>query len=611
MPNAVRPRQLSRAVGTRLTRTRLRGAAHPQEAGAAADAEHAILRSRPLAPSVKQIVQVVVATLLVAGCPVAIVWWLRASGTISSAVVCVLLGMSLSLGASHLGRVLWEKWPGSEDVLFSELMVWGYLHRLRTQHRLASALDTLGPMREARRRALDGMSTKDRAKLLEQLVAEMETRDPYLHGHSRRVARYSWMIARGMGLPHAEVARIRTAAAIHDVGKIKTPTAILHKPGRLTDEEYEVIKKHPGDGAQMAGVLRDPELTAMVRHHHERLDGTGYPDAQSGQEIPLGARIIAVADTFDAITSERPYRPASPHKRAIDILKVEAGTRLDPDVVRAFCRHYAGRRPLALWAIIAGIPERVLAWFGGSAASVASAAKVMAAAALVGGAAVSSATLGLPVAHHHLAATPSAASTGSRAQLASSTSASGSAAPNAAATPNAADRARHGARAGAPAGAVQTHGAAGAQPSSGDGSSQGAGSGAGEGAIAPKSEGSSGKTEVSPTKDRAESPSKGKGEEAHGKGEEASSKDRGEEGAAKAKSEEASSKSKGEEASSKAKGEESAAKGKSEEASGKAKGEETSSKGKQSGGKVEEVLGKTKEVVKEVTGKVEGVLKLK
>jgi HD-GYP domain-containing protein (c-di-GMP phosphodiesterase class II) len=88
-----------------------------------------------------------------------------------------------------------------------------------------------------------------------------------------------------MGLPRAEVARIRTAAAIHDVGKIETPKAILHKAGPLSDEEYEVIKRHPGDGALMAGVLGDPGLELMVRHHHERLDGTGYPGGLSGEEI--------------------------------------------------------------------------------------------------------------------------------------------------------------------------------------------------------------------------------------------------------------------------------------------------------------------------------------
>lgn len=289
----------------------------------------ATMGGRHVAPSIKLWAKVASATLLVAGCPVAIVWWLRASGTISSAALCVLLGMGLSLCASRLGCVLWEKRPGSEDLLFSELMIWGFLHRLRNQRRLASALDTLGPMNRTQRGVVDGLSTREQAKLLESLVADIETRDPYLHGHSRRVARHSWMIARRMGLSRAEVARVRTAAAIHDVGKIETPKVILDKKGPLSDDEYEVIKRHPGDGAARTAVLRDRELEAMVRHHHERLDGTGYPSCLAGADIPLGARIIAVADTFDAITSTRPYRAASPHRKAIDILRSEAGTRLD------------------------------------------------------------------------------------------------------------------------------------------------------------------------------------------------------------------------------------------------------------------------------------------
>jgi HD-GYP domain-containing protein (c-di-GMP phosphodiesterase class II) len=354
---------------------------------------------------------------------------------VSSAVFGVILGMALSLCVSYFGCRVWEKRTGSEDLLFSELMIWGYLHRWHTQRRLASALDMLGPMSQTQRRALDGLSTKDQAKLLERLVARMETRDPYLNGHSRRVARHSWMIARRMGLPRAEVARIRTAAAIHDVGKIETPKAILHKAGPLSVEEYEVIKRHPGDGALMAAVLRDPELTSMVRHHHERLDGTGYPDGLSGEKIPLGARIIAVADTFDAITSARPYRPASPHKKAIDILRNGAGTRLDPAVVRAFCGHYAGRRPLALWALVAGLPERVVAWLGSSVATVASAAKVVAVAALVGGAAVTTSTLGLPVAKHHPTKAHSASMAGLRAQAVHSVTKSASVSTSSAGTP--------------------------------------------------------------------------------------------------------------------------------------------------------------------------------
>ncbi len=339
--------------------------------------------------------------MIVAGGPVGIVWWLRFSHTISSPALGVLIGMTLSLGAAQLGRVVWEKHPGSEDLLFSELMIWGYAQRWRSRRRLRSARQLLEPMNDVQRRALEGLSTKRQVSLLEQLVAGMETKDPYLHGHSRRVARHAWMIARRMGLPREAAARIRAAAAIHDVGKTETPTSILHKRGPLSDREFEVIKRHPDDGARMAAVLGDVELAAIVRHHHERLDGTGYPAGLSGEAIPLGARIIAVADTFDAITSARPYRAASAHKKALDVLNEEAGTTLDPAVVAAFSSHYAGRRALALSAILGGLPERALSWLGGSVGGVASAAKVVALAAIVGGTAVTSSTLALPGAATH------------------------------------------------------------------------------------------------------------------------------------------------------------------------------------------------------------------
>ena len=359
------------------------------------------MRRRQQVSSPGQWLQVAIATALIAGLPVAFVWWLRASGAVSSAVFGLVLGVALSLTVSCMACVAWEKWSGTSDLLFSELLIWGFVHRLRSQRRLACAVDMLGPLSDPQCLELHGLSVKQQVKLLESLVAGTETHDPYLHDHSRRVARHAWMIAKRMGHPRAEVARIRTAASLHDVGKLETPIEILHKPGPLSDDEFTVIKRHPADGGLMAGCLRDPALTAMIRHHHERLDGSGYPDGLRGEEIPLGARIIAVADTFDAITSKRPYRPASPHKHALNILREEAGAKLDADVVRAFCGHYAGRAPIALWSSIAGLPERILSWLGSSLGSVASVAKVAAVTALVGGAALTTSKLGLPAAKRH------------------------------------------------------------------------------------------------------------------------------------------------------------------------------------------------------------------
>jgi putative nucleotidyltransferase with HDIG domain len=181
-----------------------------------------------------------------------------------------------------------------------------------------------------------------------------------VHGHSRRVASYAGRIARELRLSPEEVASVETAALVHDVGKIYTPQEILHKPGRLTDRELAIVKLHARDGAEILADAGDPQLTEIVRHHHERLDGNGYPDGIAGSEIPLGSRIVAVADTFDAITSTRSYRPRRSHKEAIDILSNESGTQLDATVVAAFLACYVARRPVARSAFASVVSERFL-----------------------------------------------------------------------------------------------------------------------------------------------------------------------------------------------------------------------------------------------------------
>ena len=342
---------------------------------------------------IQRFLEILTATSLVAVFPVAAVWWLRSSGVLSAYLPGMAIGVALSFGAAYIGRRFWQTRPGSQHLLFSELLVWGYVHRWYSDRRLASARAVLGTMSQAQRRLEDGLSPERQTKLLEQLATGMDARDPKTYGHSRRVARYSWMIAMRMGLPREEVARIRTAAAVHDVGKIETPLSILRKEGPLDDEEYAVMKRHPSDGARMVSVLNDDGLTAMVLHHHERLDGTGYPERLSGEEIPLGARIISVADTFDAITAHRPYQAARPHKEALDILMKESGKQLDPAVVTAFCNHYSGRRPLTFWTSLMTLPERALAQLSNSVGAAAAAAKVAAVAALVGALAAGTATL--------------------------------------------------------------------------------------------------------------------------------------------------------------------------------------------------------------------------
>lgn len=173
-------------------------------------------------------------------------------------------------------------------------------------------------------------------ELLQLMVAAIEARDPYTSGHSQRVARYSRAIARLVGLGARKVDQVGTAALLHDVGKIHEEFApILRKAGRLTDPEFEIMKSHAAKGAALVGkVTHFAELVPMVRGHHEKWSGLGYPDGLSGQDIPLGARIIAIADTIDAMTTVRPYRPARSLETVRDEIASMAGVQFDPTLCR-------------------------------------------------------------------------------------------------------------------------------------------------------------------------------------------------------------------------------------------------------------------------------------
>jgi putative nucleotidyltransferase with HDIG domain len=295
-----------------------------------------------------------VATAFVVVFPALVVWMVVPRGEPVLLALSVPLGMLLSVLAAAAGGALWKRVPGSRDLVFADLMLWGWLRRLRAERRLAHAKTLLGTHAE-------GLSVQS----LSSLSALLEARDSFTYGHSQRVTRHAERIAGELGLSASEVAQVRTAAALHDVGKLHTPRDIVTKPGRLTDDEFAVIRKHPGDGADMSTSVGDPAITAMIRHHHERLDGAGYPDGLAADAIPLGARIIAVADTFDAMTSNRAYRRAASHKRALDVLRQEAGKQLDADAVAAFVGYYRGRRTVAWSAFAMAAPQRLFAWLGG------------------------------------------------------------------------------------------------------------------------------------------------------------------------------------------------------------------------------------------------------
>ncbi|MFI5267142.1 MAG: HD-GYP domain-containing protein [Chloroflexota bacterium] len=169
------------------------------------------------------------------------------------------------------------------------------------------------------------------------LINSLEAKDRYTKGHSGRVAQYAALLARGMGYDDEGLKRIEQAALLHDIGKLAIPDAILNKPGKLTAKELEFVKSHPARGCaiiQSIDSLNDK--VAGIRHHHEWMDGSGYPDGLEGEGIPLDARIIAVADVYDAMTSLRAYRQPLTREEAVEHLRREAGAHLDPRCVELF-----------------------------------------------------------------------------------------------------------------------------------------------------------------------------------------------------------------------------------------------------------------------------------
>lgn len=173
------------------------------------------------------------------------------------------------------------------------------------------------------------------------LAAAIDAKDPYTRGHSERVARYSSQVAKEMGLSAEDVRRVRLSALLHDVGKIGIDDRILRKPTALTEEEFEIMKSHPVKGAAIMEVI--PQLRDVIpgmKHHHERWEGGGYPDGLAGEAIPLQARIVSVADTFDAMTTTRPYQRAMDIRFVFQRLRDLAGNRFDPSVVEALISSY-------------------------------------------------------------------------------------------------------------------------------------------------------------------------------------------------------------------------------------------------------------------------------
>jgi len=190
--------------------------------------------------------------------------------------------------------------------------------------------------------AFDGRELKEsieaasQSRLVEALAAAVDARDPYTRYHSMNVAELSCALGRALGLDDERIMMLHAASLLHDIGKIGIPDAVLRKPTDLTDEEFTLIREHPTLGVRIIGSAIDPEMLSWIEGHHERWDGTGYPNRIAADGIPLEARVMTLCDAYDAMTSDRPYRIASSITEAIDELRRCAGTQFDPQLVPVF-----------------------------------------------------------------------------------------------------------------------------------------------------------------------------------------------------------------------------------------------------------------------------------
>ena len=257
--------------------------------------------------------------------------------------------VSIALAVAIIAGILFASWIarpiGQLAERTREIAAGNYNQRLqlKTSNEIGELAENFNAMSGAIEQAVEQLKKAAQENNLlfinsvRMLAAAIDAKDPYTRGHSERVARYSIAIGKNLALSEKEMRNLRISALLHDVGKIGIDDRILRKPGALSDDEFEVMKQHPAKGAAiMSGVAQLIDIIPGMKYHHEKWSGGGYPEGLVGEQIPVQARIVAIADTLDAMTTNRPYQKAMELSYVVEKIKSFAGTRFDPHVVDAF-----------------------------------------------------------------------------------------------------------------------------------------------------------------------------------------------------------------------------------------------------------------------------------
>ena len=285
------------------------------------------------------------------------------SGRYPSLIPALVLVMTFTLIAVVVGAWLWDDRHPTSIFSFGDLMLWNWWRRHRAEKRLVRNTQLLGFERTGAYRGDPIADQGDRLELLAEIADALDAKSSYTFDHTDRVERLAHDMGLALGLSEEQLKKLSTAAFLHDVGNIRIPEHILLKPGELTDADRRTVESHALLGAMMAYEVVTRDVADGILHHHERWDGDGYPNGLSGQKIPLYARVIAVAETYDALTSTRAHRESLSPAQALELLKTEAGAQFDPLVVEAL--EMVVPRPLALFdkvPLLARLRPRLREW---------------------------------------------------------------------------------------------------------------------------------------------------------------------------------------------------------------------------------------------------------